>query len=856
MRPDEDFESSNTTSISQSKGQEDSSTSANMPGMDDQSVEAPAGAGCASPQLSSELGKDEELTDILFDVEGMQRQIVERMRNTKAKDVFYNFQETTILNHIVRRSNEANWITAYVENLQKTIKRLVSVVEHQTPSSEREKVLQEHVKLLKRENRRTKRDLAQYKRFGPPSSDDETSSEDEKQQDPPPEPALIPEVKRWKTIEDRFKEREFYDDDVAFNNAGGRKTGSAKHVVECFRHYTKDKIYQGTSITIHSRPLIDLVKRTVGYYPGNDFKSLSSDHVSIDEPYMILFHNRVKLQCALLESAGEAQAHLQLLLEFLRNELPRVAEKLDEIEQSRCSEISYDEVWLLYTPRTIVYSQEDDEWRAYKVERLSGYEITSSGHRAPLRVDISSAGFNDSGDDLIWYFETATVYPYNGNDVITTFKLIPENFVPNRSSLQSELPTRGKEYWNYRGRSHYREYLGAAWHRNDATEAVRVIVDYVTTSSPHGDMDARGLRKQLELEEDASMAPQRHRPRHGLEQRLSRSPSHSPTRTSPLESMTVRKRSRSTDKEDEEYIRNMLLFCPAHVFAFSLRNKDWRDVKTKELKDVTFNEKAFRKLVIERRYKAIVTAMVRSYLKKTTDFKDLIQGKGRGLVVLLHGSPGTGKTLTAECVAESEERPMYIVTCGNLGTNPTDLENNLRETFEYAVNWKAVLLLDEADVFLQERDIHDLKRNALVSVFLRELEYFDGIMFLTTNRPGALDEAFQSRIHITLRLPDLDPDSRLKIWAIFVQELEISHGDKESLMRNIQKEVGNENLNGRQIRNCIRAALAMAAQDNVQISGRHIKDIVEIGKKFTSYMNDVNAMDVRQRQAAMGMRLA
>lgn len=199
---------------------------------------------------------------------------------------------------------------------------------------------------------------------------------------------------------------------------------------------------------------------------------------------------------------------------------------------------------------------------------------------------------------------------------------------------------------------------------------------------------------------------------------------------------------------------------------------------------------------------------------------------------------------------------MYMVTCGDLGTNPTDLETELRETFEYAVNWKAVLLLDEADVFLQERDIHDLKRNALVSVFLRELEYFDGIMFLTTNRPGALDEAFQSRIHITLRLPDLDSDSRLKIWSIFVRELEISLQDKQTLMKNIDKEIGSENLNGRQIRNCVRAALAMAAQDNVQISSRHIVDVVEIGKKFTTYMNDVNAMDMRNRQAAMGMRLS
>lgn len=52
-----------------------------------------------------------------------------------------------------------------------------------------------------------------------------------------------------------------------------------------------------------------------------------------------------------------------------------------------------------------------------------------------------------------------------------------------------------------------------------------------------------------------------------------------------------------------------------------------------------------------------------------------------------------------------------------------------------AHGWGAVLLLDEADVYLERRSINDLMRNSLVSIFLRLLEYFQGILFLTTNRP-------------------------------------------------------------------------------------------------------------------------
>lgn len=61
------------------------------------------------------------------------------------------------------------------------------------------------------------------------------------------------------------------------------------------------------------------------------------------------------------------------------------------------------------------------------------------------------------------------------------------------------------------------------------------------------------------------------------------------------------------------------------------------------------------------------------------------------------------------------------------------LEKSLIRIFQLASHWKAILLLDEADVVVKERTTSDVVRNALVSVFLRKLEYYDGILFLTTN---------------------------------------------------------------------------------------------------------------------------
>lgn len=172
-----------------------------------------------------------------------------------------------------------------------------------------------------------------------------------------------------------------------------------------------------------------------------------------------------------------------------------------------------------------------------------------------------------------------------------------------------------------------------------------------------------------------------------------------------------------------------------------------------------------------------------------------------------------------------------MVTCGDLGTEPDDLEHRLQITFGYAVNWNAVLLLDEADVFLQERDVHDLKRNALVSVFLRELEYFDVLQFLTTNRPGSLDEACQSRIQITTELPERDAKNQLEVWTIFVKDLDIDTAEKVDILRYVDEDIKkNGNLNGGQIRNSVRTAVTIAAQKGERISKDHVRDVLEIGR--------------------------
>jgi len=146
----------------------------------------------------------------------------------------------------------------------------------------------------------------------------------------------------------------------------------------------------------------------------------------------------------------------------------------------------------------------------------------------------------------------------------------------------------------------------------------------------------------------------------------------------------------------------------------------------REARDSGFNE-----LVIPQRYRDLLVALVDNHIsgskqaqtvdqttsddEPVTNQIDLVKGKGQGVIILLHGPPGSGKTSTAETIAAYTKRPLYHLTFGDIGTTPEDVETNLVAHAKRANKWGCVLLLDEADVFLRQRDWDNMEHNALVS---------------------------------------------------------------------------------------------------------------------------------------------
>ncbi|KAI1505354.1 hypothetical protein F5X99DRAFT_369089 [Biscogniauxia marginata] len=315
---------------------------------------------------------------------------------------------------------------------------------------------------------------------------------------------------------------------------------------------------------------------------------------------------------------------------------------------------------------------------------------------------------------------------------------------------------------------------------------------------------------------------------------------------------------------------DFLILLPGDVTAYALRNRKWVNLDIRFLEPVV-HDAGWKDLVLPRGHKAIVQAMVENHAAGTRISNDsssqrsevdLVRGKGKGCIILIHGAPGVGKTSTAECVAAYTNRPLFPITCGDIGYQPEQVEKNLERLFNLAHKWGCVLLLDEADVFLAKRNKEDVKRNGLVSVFLRILEYYSGILFLTTNRVGAIDDAFRSRLHLILYYPQLDRDKTHKIWKMNIRRLKNLNVERERLGRphvlfDKKKILQYADLNfeelhwnGRQIRNAFQSALALAdfevrdtPDKSPNISRKHFHTIAEASQEFDRYLHVTHGAD-------------
>ncbi|KNG83361.1 AAA family ATPase [Aspergillus nomiae NRRL 13137] len=408
-------------------------------------------------------------------------------------------------------------------------------------------------------------------------------------------------------------------------------------------------------------------------------------------------------------------------------------------------------LWAIFEPGAHLYCVDDDHERVF--------ELLSTTLNSDGVFGVSSMYIDYDGTSFGYRMHDERICLFEGTLPITALPIFPLKFHPKVGAVRENLIARGKLWEEYSG-YHYKQYEGPGsakfmGRHIQISVKSRIIIDgeAFNTFNPNHSIKVDPCLKPL---------------------------------------------------NDEK----QLLATPM-LRGYSLKDKKWLEVPLEGVRDIVWDSQAFDSLVLpaeQQRLKCLILAIAKAQSKQMDTFDDVVQGKGRGVILQLSGPPGVGKTLTAESVAEAMRVPLYVLSAGDLGTSAGNVEKALKDILRMVPKWGAVLLLDEADMFMETRNATDLVRNELVSIFLRLLEYYKGILFLTTNRAESIDPAFESRIHMS-------------IWAQFL-------GGSRGFLSEQLDSLAQVKLNGRQIKNVLKTAHLLACEQDLDIEYDHVRAVL------------------------------
>lgn len=201
--------------------------------------------------------------------------------------------------------------------------------------------------------------------------------------------------------------------------------------------------------------------------------------------------------------------------------------------------------------------------------------------------------------------------------------------------------------------------------------------------------------------------------------------------------------------------------------------------------------------------------------------------RGTGLIGLMSGPPGTGKTMAAQVIAAELELDLYrIDLASTVNKYIGETAKNLKRLFARAADMNAVLLFDEADALFSRRtevrDSHDRYANADTNYLLQLIEDYPGVALLATNKRQNIDEAFVRRVRYLLFFPRPDAAQRLAIWLQVVREL-AGEDRAQILASELEQAADKVEATGAQIKNAVLAATFLARQAGRPLQSEDIR---------------------------------
>ncbi|KAF2724282.1 P-loop containing nucleoside triphosphate hydrolase protein [Polychaeton citri CBS 116435] len=623
------------------------------------------------------------------------------------------------------------------------------------------------------------------------------------------------------------------------------------------------------SIVVQSEFLKSVASTVLKSYPGID---AGVEDLEFEAPFEPFFHRWPELELERHRHNNDLakSQELELLHNVLRTELERDMKAAQDLTGH--GNITFDLLWTLYPPGSVAFGNFANQDQCFLVVR-SSYEAVRGTENEAVRdtesfvIELAFLDFN--GTRFGWIDTSKQVLQFKDTRKIAELSVIPQKYHTHLYDTTDRLCKLGERVAEL-SKGGYKMYKGIAELQltsfsfedslSDLERYVegRIIVDpkgyqqNVRTVSIVVDSYPTGLRALVPHKEGAMTEHRRPRPntKSNRHTHVEHSDSSDPepefeyviTERHNKHHHGKRERSRSVDSyimpdtvpqgpnaaplDNQAWVKEVFdmspeIFCRPVVRGYCLQSRHWAEFQVADVTDIEWNEHAFDRLVMSASRKRLLQALVEEQRNHKADLDDIVQGKGQGLIILLSGPPGTGKTLTAESIADRLRMPLYMLGATQLGDRLCDIENELSRILRLAASWDAVLLLDEADAFLETRSDESGSRERN-KPFLRVLEYYQGVLILTTNRSVTFDPAFYSRIHLTLRFKPLDHDSRKAVWSNFLQPTGTTFTDT------LLTELAGEILNGRQIKNIVKMARLLAQNDGKDLSIGHIREVIDV----------------------------